>query len=135
MKATFKKASSCRTPAVCSLSPRCVRESLTFSLLPARSHSAEPPTHACERARTHTHTDWALFGVFRSHSESRSDPPHVSGVLGVLVPTNPHPPSTSGMSQVCLLLVLLILCSYTKVWPSLLLAHVPILERLQQAGA
>ncbi|KAM8879177.1 glucagon receptor isoform 2-T2 [Spinachia spinachia] len=37
--------------------------------------------------------------------------PHVSGLLCVLVPTNPPPPSVSGMSQVCLLLALLMLCS------------------------
>ncbi|KAF3844087.1 hypothetical protein F7725_016135 [Dissostichus mawsoni] len=43
-------------------------------------------------------------------------PPHVSGLLCVLVPTHPHPPSVSGMSQVCLLLALLLLCSCTKVF-------------------
>lgn len=53
--------------------------------------------------------------VFRLHIETRWNPPHESGLLGVLVPTNPHPPSISGMSQVCLLLILLFLCSCTKV--------------------
>lgn len=41
--------------------------------------------------------------------------PHESGLLCDLVPSNPHPPSISGMSQVCLLLALLMLCSCTKV--------------------
>ncbi|KAE8300826.1 Complement C3 Complement C3 beta chain Complement C3 alpha chain [Larimichthys crocea] len=48
------------------------------------------------------------------HGEIGPRPPHVSG-LCVLVPTDPHPPSSSGMSQVCLLLALLTLCSCTKV--------------------
>lgn len=57
----------------------------------------------------------------------------MSGLFGVLVPTNPHPPSTSGMSQVSLLLVLLILCGYTKVWPPLLLAQVHNASMLLQS--
>lgn len=55
----------------------------------------------------------------RPHSERRQKLPHESSFLFNLVPTSPHPPSISGMSQVCLLLTLLSLCSCTKVTFSL----------------
>ncbi|TKS69014.1 Glucagon receptor [Collichthys lucidus] len=56
-----------------------------------------------------------LLSNLRPHGEIGPRPPHVSGLFCVLFPTDPHPPSSSGMSQVCLLLALLTLYSCTKV--------------------
>ncbi|XP_077380765.1 glucagon receptor isoform X3 [Festucalex cinctus] len=57
----------------------------------------------------------------------RAGAPHVWGLLlCALVPTSPHHPSFSGMSQVCLFLALLVLCGCTKV------SSTTSLERVQE---
>ncbi|TNN70944.1 Glucagon-like peptide 1 receptor [Liparis tanakae] len=43
---------------------------------------------------------WLSFDGNPQGGETGSGPPHVSGLLCVLAPTDPHPPSVSGMSQV-----------------------------------
>ncbi|XP_029921262.1 glucagon receptor isoform X2 [Myripristis murdjan] len=51
----------------------------------------------------------------RPQGEIGPSPPHELDPFCTPIPTDPHPPSISGMSQVFLLLALLMLCGYTQV--------------------
>lgn len=89
--------------------------------MPSLFHSISLSVAVQTTPNTLTHTcclplkSISVLRVCRLHCEIRPRPPHVLGLLWDLVPADPHPPSISGMSQVCLLLALLMLYSCTKV--------------------